>query len=394
MIKIAYVATDPVTAFRLMDGQLGYLRERGFDVTVITAPGKLLDRAASREGVRCLSVPMTRDISLGRDVLALWRLTRTLSRLKPDIVNAGTPKAGLLGVIAARLAGVPTVVYLLRGLRFEGARGAKRLVLAATEHVAAGLATHVFANSRSLRERFWALGCAERGKIWVPADGSSNGVDVERFTPTAESLAWAQSERARYGWGADEKVVGFVGRFVRDKGLVELLTAFRVAVLREPRLRLLLVGDHDATDPLPPEARKHLASDDRIVVTGFVDEPARYYHLMDVFAFPSVREGFPNAVLEAAAAELPVVAFRATGTIDAVVDGVTGRLIPQGDVASLTEELVRYAMEPPLARRQGIAGRQWVEAKFRREVIWKALELQYRRLAGCAQSTQGSRHLP
>lgn len=385
-MRLVYIATDPITAFRLMDGQLAHMRERGFDVIVITAPGSLLERTAEREGVRAIAVPMTREMSPLADARALLQLIGVLRELRPTIVNAGTPKGGLLGVVAARACGVPVVVYLLRGLRFEGATGAKRLLLAAAEHVAGGLAHRVFVNSDSLRARFVALGCAKLEKTWVPAHGTSNGVEVERFAPSDEVRAWAAAERLRLGIAPDAFVVGFVGRFVRDKGLQELLSAFREAAESEPRLRLLLVGEHDASDPLPHAVRLALAEDERITCTGFVDEPARYYALMDLFAFASYREGFPNAPLEAAAAGLPVVAVRATGTVDAMIAGETGTLLERGDSSGFAQALLRYVRSPSLGRRQGAAGQARVSQSFRREAVWAAIEAEYRRLASQANA--------
>lgn len=363
-----------------MEGQLADLKRRGFEVTVITAPGPLLDAVREREGVRALGVPMRRDPALLADAASLLRLALTLRRLKPDVVIAGTPKGGLLGVIAARVVGVPVVIYLLRGLRFEGARGVKRLVLAATEHVAGGLAHRVFANGQSLRQRFIALGCAAASKIWVPGAGTSNGVDVARFLPSEASREWARAERDRLGIPAGAIVVGFVGRFVRDKGLIELLEAFRLASARVPDLWLLLVGDFDATDPVPQATRTELERHPRVRQTGFVKEPAPYYGLMDIFALPSFREGFPNAPLEAAAAGLPTVAFAATGTVDAVVHGETGQLAPLGDAKAFAEYLVTYAKDAELRHRVGDTAQSRVLRLFRREEVWQNLAEEYERL--------------
>jgi glycosyltransferase involved in cell wall biosynthesis len=383
-MRLVYIATDPITVFRLMDGQLGYMQRQGFDVTVIAAPGPLLERAAARERVRAIAVPMTRELSPARDAVALARLVAVLRRLRPTIVNAGTPKAGMLGVTAARLVGVPVVIYLLRGLRFEGARGAKRLLLCATEHVTSGLADRVLVNSHSLQNRFVSLGCVAREKTWVLGAGSSNGIEVERFAVSAERASWAAAQRLARGFPQDAFVVGFVGRFARDKGIEDLIAAFQMAVGREPRLRLLLVGGHDATDPLSQSAQRFIAEDARVWATGFVEEPAPFYASMDAFVFPSRREGFPNAPLEAAAAGLPVIAWRATGTVDAVVDQETGTLLRAGDVDGLARELVRYARDPQLGRAQGLAGRQRAETNFRRELVWHALADEYRRLASGA----------
>jgi glycosyltransferase involved in cell wall biosynthesis len=378
--RVAYLATDPVTAFRLLDGQLAYLRRQGFDVTVIAGPGELLDRVAEREQVAVHAVRMSREIDPWRDTLALVELVRLLARLKPDLVNAGTPKAGLLGVLAARLARVPIIVYLLRGLRFEGANGVTRLASVAAEHVCGTLSHRVFCNSASLRARFVALGCAPAARTFVPAFGSSNGVDVERFSASIEARAWAERERRRRNIAKDAFVVGFVGRFTRDKGISELIQSFERVTARLPTAHLLLVGDHDATDPLSATAQNWLRNAANVTVTGFEREPGRYYAMMDVLAFPSYREGFPNVPLEAGAAALPCVAFRATGTVDALIDGTTGVVVAAGDIESFANALLRYAADGDLARAHGEAARARVAAQFRRELVWEAIAAEYRRL--------------
>lgn len=392
-IKLVYLATDPITAYRFMDGQLAEMRRRGYDVCVITSPGELLERVAAREQVTALGVPIAREMAPFRDLASLFLLVRALRRLRPDIVNAGTPKAGLLGVVAARLAGVPHVVYLLRGLRFEGASGVARLLLAASEHLSAGLADRVFCNSGSLRERFVSLGCARRDQIFVPAAGTSNGVDSALYAKTPQRVAWAAQERSRLGIGERSVVIGFVGRFTRDKGIAELVKAFQRLLDAHHDVHLLLVGDYDQTDPVGQATRETISSSPRIHLRGFVREPSAEYALMDVLAFPSYREGFPNVPLEAAAAEVPCVAFRATGTVDAVVEGETGILVPVGDVAAFAAALARYVMEPSLRYRHGTAARRRVERDFRREVVWDAIASEYRSLldTGPRRASRGLR---
>jgi glycosyltransferase involved in cell wall biosynthesis len=373
-----------------MQGQLAFLKSRGFDVIVVASSGPRLDKVEEREGVRTLGIAMRRDIAPFYDMVSLVRLVGALRRLRPHVVIAGTTKAGLLGTIAGRLSGVPVIVYHLRGLRFETTSGAKRRILLATEHLASWCAHTVQVNGESLRRRYVEAGCVPAEKTWIPAHGTSNGVDVDRFTPDSATLAWARAERTRLGFPDDAVVVGFVGRFVRDKGIRELVQAFRRAAGDHPELRLLLVGDFDETDPVEPEVVRTLHDDSRIVITGFVPEPARHYAMMNIFAFPSHREGFPNAPLEAAAAGLPVVGFRATGTVDAVIDGETGILVDVGDENRLAEAIAVYVDEPERRARDGTSGQRRVRQLYRREVVWSALAEAYARLA--AGAARRSRH--
>ncbi len=376
---VVYVFAHPMSADRLVRGQLAYLRGRGYDVTVICSPGEQLDRVAAREGVQVVGLPMERGFAVLEDLLALARLTVTLRRLSPDIVNAGTTKAGLLGTLAAGLAGVPGRIYVLRGLRLETVTGLGRLILSLTERAASGTAHRVVCNSASLQDRYVEMGFAPRDKTTVLGSGSSNGIDPQTYAVTPERRARAEEMAAGFGIPSGARVVGFVGRLARDKGLDALLTAFE-EVCSETDAWLLAVGDFDAADPPDRALVERLRSHPRVVITGHVADPALYYPRMDVLLFPSLREGFPNVPLEAACAEVPVVGYRATGTVDAVVHGKTGLLYDIGDLAGLVSGLRTYIDDEQLRRQHGRAAAERARTEFMQERVWRALEAEYEAL--------------
>jgi glycosyltransferase involved in cell wall biosynthesis len=370
-----------MTARILLRGQLGHLRDHGFTVGVAAAPGEDLERVARDERVAVFPVPFEREIHPLRDLGALAALIRVCRRFRPHLVNASTPKAGLLAGLAARLTGVPVRLYTLRGLRLETATGLRRRLLAGSERLAAACADRVVCVSASLEARLLALGLAPRAKTSTLGAGSSNGVDTARFRPRAATDPEVAVLAERLALPAGAPVVGFVGRWTHDKGLLDLTEAFFGPVSeRFPEARLLLVGKFESGDPVPEAVRHRLLTDERVVRPGFADDVAPLYALMDVLAFPSYREGFPNVPLEAAASAVPVAAYASTGTVDAVVDGETGILVPTGDREALAAAIVRYLEEPDLRQRHGTVGRRRAERDFRREVVWDAWRELYREL--------------
>ena len=255
----------------VLRGRLRALREAGFQVTLVSNPGELLDRAAASEGVESRAIPMQRQIAPAADLISLIRLWLLLRRLKPDMVEFSTPKAGLLGTLAAKFCGVPARIYMLRGLKLETATGFKRLILLTAERLAAASAHVVLCNSQSLRARALALGVAPAAKLFLLGGGSSNGVDMDLYSPGKSDV------RERYGLPQDAHVVGFVGRLTRDKGQPELVEAFDSILLAEPEAHLLLVGWFDASEDLLGEAvRARIESHPRIRMTGFVEGTAAF----------------------------------------------------------------------------------------------------------------------
>jgi glycosyltransferase involved in cell wall biosynthesis len=371
--RLAYVTTHAISAENLMNGQLTFLREQGFDVSVIAAPSESLDIVREREQVAVYPIPIEREISPVADVKTLTRLCGLLRRLRPDIVNAGTPKAGLLGMLAARLTGVPIRLYTLRGLRLETTSGFKERLLTATERIAASCAHQVLCVGESLRQEFVRRGLADESRTIVLGHGSSNGVNAARFQYSESQREQIALLRASLGIPTSAPVIGFVGRLTRDKGIVDLYRAFLRLLPEFPDLRMVLIGWPEEGDPIPADTWRAIQSHPQILRTGGLRDVSLHYGLFDVLMFPSYREGFPNVPLEAASAGIPVAGYAATGTRDAVLDGVTGFLVPTGDVIQLAAATACYLRNPLLRERHGTAGRRRAQTDFRREDIWQAL---------------------
>jgi glycosyltransferase involved in cell wall biosynthesis len=323
---------------------------------------------------------MEREVAPVADPVSLWELWQLLRRFRPQITNVGTTKAGLLGGLAARCAGVPCRVYTLHGLNFETATGLKRMVMNLVEKVACNSAHLVICISEGVRRKAVEQGLMDAERSIVLGSGSSNGVDAAHFAPTDERRRQAQALRGQLGIPHDAPVIGFVGRVNCAKGVPELVRAFARLRHSMPGLRLLMLGDFESLDPLPPDTRGILDTENHILCPGHVADTAAYYQVMDVVCLPSHGEGFPSVVLEAQAAARPVVATAVTGCTDAIEHGVTGLLVPPHDLDALTDALEQVLTDPVQARRLSQAGRAHVLRDFRPETIWKALADEYRRL--------------
>ncbi|HEV2616285.1 MAG TPA: glycosyltransferase family 4 protein [Candidatus Acidoferrales bacterium] len=375
-----FVLTTSDLSLTLLRGQLRFLRETGFDVTVACSPGPFLESVAQEERVGAEFIPMCREIDPLRDMISLWRIWKCFRRYRPTITSVSTPKAGFIGGLAAWFSRVPCRVYVLRGLRGEASHGMRRWFLLFFERLSCRMAHRVICVSESLRRAAIASGVVAPDRAVVLGAGSSNGVDASRFRATPVRLNEAARLRTSLDIPHDAAVVGFVGRFTRDKGLQDLVHAFSCLRERFPKLWLLLVGKFEEGDPVPAEIQSEVFADPQIISTGFVFDTAPYYHAMDILALPTRREGFPNVLLEAHAAGKAVVTCSATGAVDAVVDGVDGIVVPVGDVKALVEALATLLTNPKLAETMGQRGFDRVAREFQPARIWSALASAYVRL--------------
>jgi glycosyltransferase involved in cell wall biosynthesis len=355
----------------LMRGFPEHLERAGWDVHVVSNPGADLDALAPLvSGAH--AVAMRRDPSPAADSRALLAWVRLLRRLRPDAVLAATPKAALLGLVAARLTGVPVRVYHLWGLRLQTTTGLMRRVLAVAEKATARAATRVLSVSASLSAEFAGAGLAGPRAVDMIGRGSSAGVDTQRFDASLVRLTEVRQAARTARLEPDRFVVGYVGRITPDKGLDTLDAAMRILAENGVRACLLVVGEADATG-YDPFTAPHVHR------VGRIEDPRPYYRLMDVLCLPTLREGMPNVCLEAGAMEIPVVTTTATGAVDSISDGETGLLVPPGDADELARALRALHHDPALARRMGAAGRRWVTTHFSRPELWAGHDRYLRR---------------
>ena len=367
--RLLVLLTDEISSV-LVRGQLGFMVSEGFDVTVAArlAAAPAPKTGAWDDGVAVEHLPFVREPSPLADLRALWATWRLVRRLRPDIVNASTPKAGLLGMLAARLGRVPVRVYVVRGFRFETAVGSRRRLFRGLERLAIRSATHVVFNSDSLRAVGEREGVIRPGAGEVIGGGSGNGIDIARFGSTV--LPTRSEARQLLGVPDEALVVGFVRRFTRDNGIGELVRSIQWLVVARPSLRLLLVGQFEDGDPVAADVRAAIEHDAHVTVVPWLDHTGVAYRAMDVLAFPSHREGLPNVPLEAQLCRVPVVGYAATGTVDAVRDGATGVLVPTGDESAFAEALAELVDDPARRAELGAEGADWVRATFDREQVW------------------------
>lgn len=370
--KICFVVTIPFTSNAFLRPHLERLSAI-YKITVCLNMGDTKIGPVVPPQVRLVQLGIVRQIDLWADLKTLLVLTRFFRREKFDLVYSLTPKGGLLAMIAAKLAGVTRRVHCFTGQVWATRRGFSRWLLKSMDRLLAVCATRLLADSRSQRQYLIDEGITGPEKIEVLANGSMAGVDAERFRPDENAR---KRVRSQLGIAEGAYCLLFVGRLNREKGVPDLLEAFRELSPGFPDLHLLLVGpDEDGFD----RSVQDIPNIHRVGYTQVVEE---YMAAADVFCLPSYREGFGLVLIEAGAAGLPVVASRIYGITDAVIDGETGLLHRPGDVTDLVGKLETLIRDPSLHRALGEAGRRRALQMFNAELVTTAMADFLQRLFG------------
>ena len=339
MPKLIRITTVPLSLKLLLAGQMKFMKEQGWEVLAVSADGREVAQVVKKEGVRHEVIPFTRKITPFHDLLCIWRLIRLFRKEKPDIVHTHTPKAGLLGMIAANLAGVKIRIHTLAGIPAMAAEGNRKSLLEKAEKWTYANATEVWPNSQGLYKHVLREGLTNEAKLRVIGKGSSNGVDLRQYNRDSLKENHLVAATMRIMPSDEDYIFLTVGRLVKDKGIEELVSAFLNSKFAN-RSKLVLLGSFEQDlDPLSPEVIQTIQDSPRIVQIDWTDHVSHYLALADVLVHPSHREGFPNVLLEAGAMQVPVICSDIIGNRDLITQQKTGLIFPVKDAAVLKEAL-------------------------------------------------------
>lgn len=380
-MKIARVGSVPFFLYNHLRRQIAATVEAGHEVVLISSDGPEVEWIKKIPGIRFHEIDIPRRISPLRDLRALWQLFFLFRREGFDIVHSGTPKAGMLCAVAGFLARVPIRLHTFTGQAWVEMHGAMRLIVKTGDWVTATLNTFCYADSASQVEFIVAEGVVKEDKIRVLGSGSLAGVALDRFNLEK----WADSTEEtieELNIPSGYKVVTFIGRLTKDKGINELVAAFKMLRKEGIKCILLLIGPEETKDGSLSNAVAGW-SDSDIRAIGYSTEPERYLAMTDIFCLPSYREGFPNVMIEAAAMGVPAVGTDIVGVRDTVIEGETGLLVPPKSVDDLVRALKVLLTDVELCKQMGEKARERACREFSSERVNQAVLDEYVRLRQC-----------
>lgn len=339
MPKLIRITTVPISLKLLLAGQMKFMKEKGWEVIMVSADGREVPQVIKNEGVRHEVIPFSRKITPVQDLKCIAQLVKLFKREKPDIVHTHTPKAGLLGMIAANLAGVKIRIHTLAGIPAMAAEGSKKGLLENAEKWTYSNATEVWPNSKGLLDFVVESGLCPEGKLKLIGRGSSNGIDLDKFNRENLKENHLVAATMRILPGEEDFIILAVGRLVKDKGIEELVDAFLESKIVN-RSKLVLLGSFEQElNPLSPTTIQTIQDHPRIVQIDWTDHVSHYLALADVLVHASHREGFPNVLLEAGAMQVPVICSEIIGNRDLITQQKTGLIFPVKDAPVLKEAL-------------------------------------------------------
>ena len=363
---------------KLLGGQLSFINHY-YKVIAISSPeNELLETVGLRENVKTIPITFTRQITPIRDYISLVKLLWLIQKERPTIVHTHTPKAGLIGMIAAKISCVPIRLHTVAGLPLLEARGFKRKVLNIVEKLTYMCASKIYPNSHGLKEIILQNKYCKKGKLKVLANGSSNGIDTKLFSLESidESKQIELTESLHIT--STNYLFVYVGRIVKDKGINELAEAFHKLSLKYQIVKLILVGPYEnQLDPVNKHTLNIIKNNKNIIEVGFQNDIRPYFAISNALVFPSYREGFPNAVLQAGAMGLPSIVTNINGCNEIIKDGINGKIIPPKNVTALHNAMEEFVNKPDMVAQLAQNSRKVIVDRYEQKLVWEAIKNEY-----------------
>ncbi|GEN66729.1 glycosyltransferase family 4 protein [Chryseobacterium rhizosphaerae] len=369
--KVLHIVTVSFVINHFFGKQFKYLSKKtNNDYYLGCTPSEEFFQLAEPLEYTPFAVDVTRNISPITDLKAIYKIYKFIKKNNIEIVVGHTPKGGMVSMIAAALSGVKTRIYFRHGIIYETSTGLKRFLLQNIDRLSGTLATEVVCVSNSVKAISEADHLNARSKNIVLGLGTCNGIDTEnKFNPEKQDEYLIKDIRNNTKITDKDFVIGYVGRLVKDKGINELIEAWKTLREEYDHIKLLLVGPIEERDSISEESKRMIENDPRIINTGFVLNAAPYFKLMDVFVLPTYREGFPTVSLEASSMNLPVLITKATGCTESIIENKTGVFI-KNNAEDIIEKIEFYIENPEMKQLHGDSGRSFVRENFEETKVW------------------------
>jgi len=378
-MKICRTATVSYYVKNHLKSQVEYMRDIGMDVVIVSSYGPEIHQIKMDDRLKYEEIEIARQIDPLKDVVTLFKLVRLFKKHKFDIVHSATPKAGLLSAIAALVAGVPVRLHTWTGQPWVTLTGMKKNITMLADKLIGLLNTRCYADSPSQREFLIQTKIVSPKKIKVIHKGSISGIDLERFIPFELDMEEKSLRKEKSGIDRKSKVITFIGRMNKDKGIVELIYAFKEILKQGYDCDLLLIGplDQDSDGVATLSLDQYINGCSKIHYLGYKKEPEYYLSISDIYCMPSYREGFGTTVIEAAAMGVPAVGTRIVGLVDAIEDEKTGLLVQVKSIEGLVDAFKRLLDNPEEMVKMGQRARQRCVENFDKNMINQLVALEY-----------------
>lgn len=377
-IKLVRTSTVPQSLNGLLKGQLKFLNQY-FEITAVSGYNENLEEVKQREGVKIADILMSRKINLIQDLKSLIKLYLYFKKEKPTIVHSITPKAGLLTMLAGKMAGVPIRIHTFTGLIFPTRTGAMQKLLIKMDQLLCWAATNIYPEGKGVKNDLISFKITSK-PLKVLANGNVNGIDLEYFSKDQISVEQQLQLKQELGIQPDDFIFVFVGRLVGDKGINELVEAFKQICesTKVKNCKLLLVGSLEAElDPLAEKTLKEIESNQNIISVGFQKDVRPYFAISDCLVFPSYREGFPNVVMQAGAMVLPSIVSNINGCNEIIVDGENGTITPVKNTKALEVAMQKMKFDTDYHNQLQQNARPMIQSRYEQKVVWEALLEEY-----------------